>query len=130
MLHGLRNWFDRRGESRGGGQRVSRHYYDVYHLLTSGTGKGALTDPELGRDCVSHARMFFNSPDLGLVTASPGTFALMPAEPMIADLRRDYTAMSGMIFAEIPPFDTVLKSMREFEILLNEANDWSRSAIN
>jgi hypothetical protein len=26
ILHGLRRWWDRRGELRGGGQRVSRHY--------------------------------------------------------------------------------------------------------
>lgn len=25
ILHGLRRWWDRRGEVRGGGQRVSRH---------------------------------------------------------------------------------------------------------
>jgi hypothetical protein len=28
ILHGLRRWWDRRGELKGGGQRVSRHYYD------------------------------------------------------------------------------------------------------
>jgi hypothetical protein len=123
ILHGLRKWFDRRGALRGGGQRVSRHYYDVYQLLKSDTGKIALANPELGRDCVRHARMFFNSPDLGLVTASPGTFSLMPAESMTADLRRDYTAMSGMIFGEIPSFDAVLESIREVEIQLNEASD-------
>ncbi len=127
ILHGLRNWFDQRGVLRGGGQRVSRHYYDVYQLLKSDTGKAAMTDPELGRDCVRHARMFFNSPDLGLAMASPGTFALMPAEPMIADLQRDYTAMSGMIFGEVPPFDAVMESIREFEMQLNEASDWSPS---
>lgn len=30
ILHGLRQWHDRRGELRHGGQRVSRHYYDVH----------------------------------------------------------------------------------------------------
>ena len=123
ILHGLRNWFDRRGALRGGGQRVSRHYYDVYQLLKSGTGKVALANPELGRDCVRHARMFFNSPDLGLTTADPGTFALTPPEPMIADLSRDYTAMSGMIFGEVPSFDAVLESIKEVEIQLNEGSD-------
>lgn len=125
ILHGLRNWFDRRGELRGGGQRVSRHYYDVYQLLKSGTGAAALADPGLGRDCVRHARMFFNSPDLGLMAAGPGTFALMPTESMIADLRRDYRAMSGMIFAEVPSFDAVLEDICKFEIQLNAAADWS-----
>ena len=35
ILHGLRRWWDQRGELKGGGQRVSRHYYDVYRLLAS-----------------------------------------------------------------------------------------------
>ncbi|MGH7186572.1 MAG: nucleotidyl transferase AbiEii/AbiGii toxin family protein [Pseudomonadota bacterium] len=33
ILHGLRQWHDRRGELRHRGQRVSRHYYDVHQLM-------------------------------------------------------------------------------------------------
>ncbi len=33
ILHGLRQWHNRRGELRHGGQRVSRHYYDVHQLM-------------------------------------------------------------------------------------------------
>jgi Nucleotidyl transferase AbiEii toxin, Type IV TA system len=44
ILHGLRRWWDRRGELKGGGQRVSRHYYDVYRLLASEIGRQAMTD--------------------------------------------------------------------------------------
>src|SRR5262249_60630733 len=51
ILHGLRRWFDKRGEPRGGGQRVSRHYYDLHKLLPTPTG---IKDPELGADCVAH----------------------------------------------------------------------------
>ena len=130
ILHGLRNWFDRRGALRGGGQRVSRHYYDVYQLLASGIGEAALADSALGRDCVRHAQMFFNSPDLGLITASPGTFALTPAAPMVADLHRDYAAMSGMIFGDVPSFDAVLDSIGTFEMRLNEARDWLPDTTN
>jgi hypothetical protein len=67
--------------------------------------------------------MFFNSPDLGLTTADPGTIALTPSEPMIADLRRDFSAMSGMIFGEVPSFDAVLESIKEVEIQLNGGSD-------
>ena len=35
ILHGLRRWYDIRGELRGGGQRISRHYYDLYRLMGS-----------------------------------------------------------------------------------------------
>ncbi|MGY4334837.1 hypothetical protein ACVWWG_009305 [Bradyrhizobium sp. LB7.2] len=78
ILHGLRRWFDKRGELRGGGQRVSRHYYDLHKLLPTQAGASAIEDPELGADCVAHARMFFNRPDFDLASAAPGSFALAP----------------------------------------------------
>jgi hypothetical protein len=60
ILHGLRSWYERRGELRGGGQRVSRHYYDIHKLVASEAGHQAIEDTVLGLDCVAHARMFFN----------------------------------------------------------------------
>jgi hypothetical protein len=57
ILHSLRRWWDRRGELRGGGQRVSRHYYDVHRLLASETGEGFISDSGMAADCVRHARM-------------------------------------------------------------------------
>jgi len=41
ILHGLRQWHDRHGELRHGGQRISRHYYDVYQLSTDAGCIGA-----------------------------------------------------------------------------------------
>ena len=119
ILHGLRRWFDKRTLLRAGGQRVSRHYYDVHMLMAAGTGDVALANPELGRDCVAHARLFFNSPDLDLAHAEPGSFALVPSDAMITDLRRDYDAMAGMIFGEIPSFDDILATVARLEAQLN-----------
>lgn len=119
ILHGLRQWFERRSALRGGGQRVSRHYYDLYRLLESDTGCNAAGDFDLAADCVRHARMFFNSPDLNLATAVPGTFTLSPNRDMAADLARDYTAMTGMIFGEAPPFAQILDRVADFEATVN-----------
>jgi hypothetical protein len=74
----------------------------------------------MAEDCVRHARMFFNRPDLDLATASPGSFALTPHGGMLDDLRRDYEAMSGMIFGPIPAVDTVVASIAELEHRLNQ----------
>ncbi|EHK54686.1 hypothetical protein [Allomesorhizobium alhagi] len=38
ILHGLRRWFDKRGELRWGGQRVSRHYNDLHQFAATPTG--------------------------------------------------------------------------------------------
>jgi predicted nucleotidyltransferase component of viral defense system len=83
ILHGLRRWWEHRGELRGGGQRVSRHYYDVYRLLESSSGEAFVANLDMGSDCVRHARMFFNRPDLDLASAAPGTFALAPHDGMV-----------------------------------------------
>jgi hypothetical protein len=119
IVHGLRRWFDKRGELRGGGQRVSRHYYDLHQLAASQTGVEALADAALGADCVKHARMFFNRPDFDLASAVPGTFALVPHDAMIEQLRTDYNAMQGMIFGEPPAFDAVIESIQALEARLN-----------
>ncbi len=115
ILHGLRAWWERRRELRGGGQRVSRHYYDIHCLLHSEIGKRALADRAMAVDCARHARMFFNRPDLDLAHAAPGTFVLTPAGDMGGDLARDYAAMAGMIFGKVPSFDAVISSVAEVE---------------
>lgn len=122
ILHGLRRWFERRGELKGGGQRVSRHYYDVSRLLASEAGRKAADDLEMAQDCVRHARMFFNRPDFDLASATPGKFSLAPPDEMLDVLRRDYEAMAGMIFGPVPPIDEVVTNILEFERRINQAS--------
>jgi hypothetical protein len=78
---------------------------------------------EMAEDCVRHARMFFNRPDLDLASAVPGSFALTPHAGMLADLRQDYEAMSGMIFGPIPTVDEVVTSISNLEQFLNLRSD-------
>jgi hypothetical protein len=119
ILHGLWQWFAKRGVLRGDGQRVSRHYYDLYRLVASAAGRRAAADLALAADCVRHARMFFNSTDLNLATAAPGSFTLSPNREMAAALGRDYTAMAGMIFGEAPPFGEILERIAKLEAEVN-----------
>ncbi|MGY0571741.1 nucleotidyl transferase AbiEii/AbiGii toxin family protein [Bradyrhizobium sp. RDM12] len=128
ILHGLRRWFDKRGELRGGGQRVSRHYYDLHMLAGDPVGEAALADTALGIDCVAHARMFFNRPDSDLASAAPGSFALAPHDAMIDQLRVDYRAMQGMIFGDPPAFEAVLASISSLETRLNNKGARERGA--
>ena len=119
IAHGLRGWFENRGELRQAGQRISRHYYDLHVVLKGDAGARALVDLPLGAECVRHARMFFNRPDFNLATASPGTFRLTPAGNMVDALRRDYDAMAGMIIGPAPRFEDVISSIAAIEERLN-----------
>ncbi|KRC70963.1 hypothetical protein D3C87_461280 [compost metagenome] len=119
ILHGLRQWHDRRGKLRQGGQRVSRHYYDVYRLLQHSDVAAWLANQGLAQDCAQHARLFFGSADLGLDTAESGSFTLAPSPPMSEALVRDYVAMGGMIFGSLPEMNEVLHAIDALEHRLN-----------
>jgi hypothetical protein len=118
IVHGLRRWFDIRGALRQEGQRVSRHYYDLYRLAASPVGAAA-DDVSLGADCVRHARLFFDRADYDLASAKPGSFALVPHGDMVERLRTDYAAMSAMLFGAAPPFDDVLAAIAALETRVN-----------
>ena len=119
ILHGLRQWYDRRQELRHEGQRISRHYYDIHQLLQARGAPAWQADHGLAADCAMHARLFFGSPDLGLESAAAGTFKLIPDAGMYDALGRDYAAMSGMIFGDIPTLDTVLASIAVLQESVN-----------
>ena len=119
IVHGLRKWFERRGELRQDGQRISRHYYDMHSLFGSNVGLDAIADLDLGADCIAHAKTFFNRPDYNLGTAAPGTFSLQPVGDMIGRLARDYDNTRAMIFGDAPDFDDIMSSIVEIEARLN-----------
>ncbi len=128
ILHGLRRWHDSRGVLRQQGHRVSRHYYDIYKLARSPLGQQAVSDQALALDCARHAFMFFNSTDLDLPHARPGSFAITPTPQMVDALKRDYLAMAGMIFGEVPDFAEVLVAIRQLEQAIHQQPPKHRSA--
>lgn len=119
ILHGLRQWHDRRGKLRHGGQRISRHYYDVHQLMLAPMSATWQKDHALAIDCARHARLFFGSADLGLEIAVTGSFTLTPSAAMKDALARDYEAMAAMIFGDIPRLDEVLENTRRLEQIVN-----------
>ena len=119
ILHGVRRWFEIRGEIRQEGQRVTRHYYDVHCFVHAEIGAVAVEDGALAADSWRHARIFFGRPDLDLDSAVPGTFALVPTSQMIDRLREDYARMAGMIFGATPSFEDVMTSITDLEQRLN-----------
>ena len=115
ILHGLRQWYERRGELRHGGQRVSR----LHQLLRSKHAADWLANMALAEDCARHARLFFGSTDLGLDLARPETFTLIPSPTMLDALRRDYTAMAGMALNEVPSLTDVIASVERAQATIN-----------
>ena len=89
--------------------------------MHSPIGQQAIKDYPLAIDCARHAQLFFNNTDLNLKNARPGSFSLMPTLAMQQTLKRDYQAMAGMIFGDIPSFTEVLEAINTLEIHINTA---------
>ena len=117
IMHSLRRSFEDRGTLRGGGQRVSRHYYDVNRMLRTETGQRAAADRAMAADCLRHERTFFKR--AGQDTAAPGSFTLVPPPAMLNQLQPDYTAMVVMIFGDVPTFEAVMDSIVALEATVN-----------
>ena len=118
IVHGLRRWHEIRGELRYDGERVSRHYYDLHCLLNSPV-RVTIQDRIMSADCVRHAQMFFDRPDLDLEAARPGSFAIKPNDRMLEPLQRDYANTAPMIFGRAPTFDEIMVSVSEIDAAVN-----------
>ena len=120
ILHGIRRWYDLKGVLRQNGHRFSRHYYDVYQLINSKIIDSAKSNSILALDCARHTKMFFNRSGLDLNNAYPGSYSLVPTAEMKEILKRDYQAMQGMIFGDIPNFNRIIDSICFLESELNK----------
>jgi hypothetical protein len=92
-------------------------------MMRSDTVAAAINDHVLASDCVRHARMFFGSRTWGWILQLRAHFTLGPTGDMLADLRRDYERMAGMIIGAAPESDEVIQSVREAERRVNDGPD-------
>jgi hypothetical protein len=120
ILHGLRRWFDKRGELRGAANVCPV----IIMTCTGSPATRSAQPPSLRRRSARTASHMpgcsSNRPDFDLASAASGSFALAPHDAMIEQLRIDYRAMQGMIFGDPPNFEAVLDSISSLETRLNE----------
>lgn len=112
ILHGRHCYFRDRGQVYRDAKRESRHYYDLA-MMADIVGPRALADPQLLEDVIRHTSLAFRSSWMRLDEAADGRLHVRPPEGVVAALRRDYEAMSGMIMGEAPAFDWVLSRIGE-----------------
>lgn len=95
---------------------LSRHYYDLWCMITKDIGKEALAEPDLFDRVARHRKAFFKQRWVKYETLKKGTLRLQPPPEQMAEWRRDYEAMrQEMFFDEPPPFDKLLKVIGDFE---------------
>jgi len=99
--------------------RYSRHYYDLHKLAQSPLRKAALFQLKLLRDVVEFKQRFYPSNWARYDLAVPATLKLLPGQPQLASLERDYQAMQAMLFGSPPDFDSIVEELRKLEAEIN-----------
>jgi hypothetical protein len=102
--------------------RLSRHYYDLWCLITKGVAAEAMADTGLFERVAAHRQVFFRQSWMDYATLSKGSLRLLPLTEQESAWRQDYAAMQGeMFYGDPPPFDQILHVMGAFEAEFNRA---------
>ena len=115
LLHAENN----RPEGKDLGDRLSRHYYDVYQLIQAHIDDDALINFDLLHDVIANKKKYFRASWANYDTAIPGQLRIYPHEKLLKELERDYKNMNLMIFGTVPSFEEILNSIQNFQTKIN-----------
>ena len=108
-----------RPEGKAIGDRLSRHYYDIYQLIQAHIDDEALEHIDLLHDVIAHKKKYFRAAWANYDTAIPGQLIIYPHEKLLKELEKDYKNMNLMIFGSVPSFDEILNSIQDFQTKMN-----------
>jgi hypothetical protein len=102
--------------------RMARHYYDLWCLIKKGVAEAAAARNDIFTRTMQHREIYFNWTWMDYSTLERGSLRLVPLVEDEDDWQRDYQAMgSEMFFGEVPTFDEILRTVREFQDRFNRA---------
>ncbi|HIP44263.1 MAG TPA: nucleotidyl transferase AbiEii/AbiGii toxin family protein [Sulfurospirillum arcachonense] len=99
--------------------RYSRHYYDLAMMATSNVKAEALMNFELLENVVEFKKKFYSRSWAEYDSAKPGTLKLLPPTYRLNTLKKDYAAMSHMIFDKHLEFDEIIAILSDLEAEIN-----------
>jgi hypothetical protein len=99
--------------------RFSRHYADMTALARHSETRAAVERDDLRARVVDWKNRYFPRKWARYDLAQPGTFRLTPPKARGAELQADYLDMRDMYMTNPLPFDQVLSTLAELEILIN-----------
>jgi hypothetical protein len=100
--------------------RLSRDCYDVWRMAAHPASQRAMEDLDLLARVVRHKRTYFQSAWANYAAAKPGSLRLVPADSCLIELKADYQQMQEMFTEPPPPFNEILRRLRNIEDTLNK----------
>lgn len=103
-------------------ERLSRHWYDLFMLNNSWVGEQALSTNEILKSVIEHKKAFFNASYANYDDCLSGKFRLIPGEPYVVNLEKDFMQMieAGMFHEHPPKFDKITEGLKILERAINK----------
>ena len=105
-----------------GGDRFSRHWYDVTRLDAAGFAEAAIADKALAQAVADHKSVFFAEKNrrgdvIDYHAAVSGGLQLVPGDDALAKLAADYQHMvdDGLLLDDAEPFEALLDRCRAIQ---------------
>ena len=96
--------------------RMSRHYYDLYHMIAAGVGKRATADTSLLERVREHRQTYYTVSWVDYETMTPGSIQLVPPQDALPEWEADYEQMQDIFFfGDVPTFDDLMSTVRGFQ---------------
>lgn len=103
-------------------ERMARHYYDLWCLITRGVADRAAADKALFARVAEHREIFFRLGWVDYTTLRPGSLRLTPPASHRDNWQQDYREMAEpMFYGARPDFEEILRVVGEFERRFNES---------
>ncbi|MEE8186126.1 MAG: nucleotidyl transferase AbiEii/AbiGii toxin family protein [Nitrososphaerales archaeon] len=102
-----------------GGERISRHYYDIFMLLNQRSMLTVASSGEMLPATVVYMNAFYHQPSAKYDDIVSGNLRLVPLGERRNRLEADYRLMEEMIFGEIPPLERLLEELERLENIIN-----------
>lgn len=96
-------------------RRYARHLYDVYCMANSEIRNNAFDKKVLLEQDVLFKMKFYYSKNANYENATTKKVQLIPSEIIINELRKDYDAMSNMIYGIYPSFDEIINCLKKLQ---------------
>lgn len=111
-----------RAEWKHDGERHSRHWYDLYMLADHEIGRSAIGDTDLLADVVRVKKAFWNHGTANYDQCLAGGLRILPDEPLLGLLEKDYEEMitAGMFSSPPPSFEDMTERLIRLEAEINE----------
>ncbi len=101
-------------------ERMSRHYYDLFHLGRQDFSSDTMNNESFINEVIEHRKFYSRLKRFDYTTLNPGSISIVPDNEILQALKNDYEVMSSeMIYGNPPTFEEIIHGMKNLELQFN-----------